>query len=103
MNEKQFSQSVVDLAHTLGWKVYRTWSSIHSPAGYPDLFMVHEETKRAIAAELKVRDKRGRMGDLTAEQYEWLMLLQEAGINSYLWTSDDLIEEIAEILLGGKA
>lgn len=39
ISEKAFSQLVVDLARLLGWSVYRTWLSVRSPAGFPDLVL----------------------------------------------------------------
>jgi len=40
--EKQFAQQVVDLARLLGWQVYRTWLSVRSQAGFPDLINATE-------------------------------------------------------------
>ena len=81
MNEKQFQRQVVDLALLRGWKVAWTWNSLHSPKGWPDLFMVRG--KECIAAELKVK------GKLTDEQSDWLMVLRGAGIRAYCWRPDD--------------
>ena len=94
ITEKQFSQQVIDLAHTLGWRIYRTWSSLHSPKGYPDLTFC--KPPRLILAELKV----GK-GHLTEAQAEWLTDLRACpGVEIFVWFPEDL-EHIAEIL-GGK-
>ena len=97
LTHEQFRVQVCELAQLLGWAVQWHWRSYHSPAGFPDLFMVRD--KSIIAIELKARDKRGRLDDLTPEQFEWLLLLQETGkVNSYVLTTDDPLEDIAEIL-----
>ncbi len=95
ITEKEFSQQVVDLARVLDWKVYRTWTSIHSPAGYPDLTMVRGD--RLIFAELKT-DK----GKISAAQSEWLEALGgliNGKVKVYVWTPDDF-DEIVKILQG---
>lgn len=94
LSEKDFSQQVVDLARTLGWRVYRTWSSIHSPRGFPDLTLC--KPPHLIYAELKV----GK-GTLTEAQGEWLTVLRACpGVQTFVWFPEDL-ERIVEIL-GGK-
>lgn len=68
LSEKHFSQQVVDLARALGWRVYRTWLSIRSPAGFPDLVLVRQRpAPRLIFAELKTDT-----GKTTPEQDAWL-------------------------------
>jgi len=89
LTEKQFSQQVVDVGKTFGWLVYRTWRSIHSPAGFPDLTMVKGE--RLIFAELK-----SAKGKVSPKQEEWLDALK-AVAETYLWRPDDF-EGILEIL-----
>lgn len=112
ITEKQFSQQVVDLARLLGWKVYRQWTSIHSPKGFPDLTMVRED--RLVFAELK-----SEQGKLTEAQAEWLEALRATGIGRRIFTGvatpsgsgkvevyewrPHQIEEIAGILQGGEA
>ena len=92
ITEKEFSQQIVDAARTFGWKVYRTWRSIHSPAGYPDLTMVRRD--RIVFAELK--SEKGKPP--TDAQEEWLQVLREVGTcEVYLWRPKDF-DEIMEIL-----
>ena len=64
-SERQFQAAVVQLAKVKGWRVYFTWRPIHSPAGYPDLFMVRRD--RVIWAELKTSK-----GKTTPMQDDWL-------------------------------
>ena len=79
MSEKEFAQLVVDLAQFKGWKVYRTWNSLHSPAGYPDLTMTRNG--RIIFAELKTEK-----GKVSASQQAWLDKLGECeGVACVLW------------------
>lgn len=91
-SEKQFSQRVVDAAHRFNWLVYRTWNSIHSPKGFPDLCMVR--LSRVIFAELK-REK----GKVTPAQAQWLEALGNVDyhIETYLWRPSQF-EEIVGIL-----
>lgn len=82
MNEKQFLRAVRELAEWFGWRLYHTWNSIHSPAGFPDLVLVRPP--RVIFAELKVRGRKP-----TPAQQEWLNLLGECPqVEVYLWTDD---------------
>ena len=66
--EGEFMQQVIDLALTLGWLVYHTHDSRHSPAGFPDLILVRGD--RLVALECK-RDGQKP----TAAQVEWLEAL----------------------------
>jgi len=56
------------LADSLGWLGYHTHRSDRSPAGFPDLVLVHPGAGRMIFAELK-RQKRSNP---TEAQVEWL-------------------------------
>ena len=90
--EKQFERQVKDLAKIFGWLYYHTWRSIHSPAGFPDVVMVRGN--RIICAELK-----SEKGKVSPAQQEWLDALKETPVEVFLWySSDDILEEIAEIL-----
>lgn len=91
MNEKDFMQSIIDLARKLNWMVYHTWNSIHSAKGFPDLVLVRR--KRTIFIECK-SDK----GVLTEAQNDWLKALSEADNEVYVFRPSD-VEECADILL----
>lgn len=73
VTERDLQRAVIDLARLCGWRVYFVWSSLHSPAGWPDLFLLRGT--QALALELK--SHRGR---LTDAQRETLAALAEAGI-----------------------
>jgi len=89
ISEKVFRHQVIELCKLFGWKHYFTWTSIHSPKGFPDLVMVRE---RILFAELKTRK-----GKVTPNQQEWLDALKEAKQEVYLWRPADF-DEIAIIL-----
>ncbi len=81
--EKDWAQVVVDYATVQGWLVYRTWNSIHSPAGYPDLTMVRGT--RLVVAELK-----SEKGRLSPHQKVWVAKLENvAGVEVYVWRPSD--------------
>ena len=81
VTEKQFSQAVKGRAEEYGWRVARTWNSMRSTAGWPDLFMVRGSY--AIAAELKREKGKGKT---TPEQDEWLHALEQVpGVRAHVW------------------
>jgi hypothetical protein len=93
--EKEFADKVVSLAKLTGWRVYRTWISIRSPAGFPDLVLA-KPGRKLIIAELK--SERGR---LTPAQRDWLELLKHVqGIDVYMWRPSDW--KVIESVLGGR-
>jgi hypothetical protein len=102
MTEKELAYNVLDAARKLGWRVYYTRYSLHSPKGWPDLVLireVNEEQARIIFAELKV-ELRGKRGQLTPEQEETLHLLAMTGHGAYCWRpSDWFAGRIDEVLL----
>ena len=92
--EESFQSAVIDLAHLRGWRVahfrrartkngWRTAVSADGK-GWPDLFLVHEQTGRIMARELKIPPNR-----LTPEQDQWLRTLRACGIDAKVWTPDD--------------
>jgi len=92
ITEKDFRQQVVDLARILGYMAYFSWTSIHSPRGFPDLVLCNPEQKRIIYAELK-----SEKGKPTEKQVEWLNALDACGQEVYLWRPSNF-EVIVEIL-----
>ena len=80
MSEAELQTEVIKRANTYDFKWYHTHDSRRSKAGYPDLTMVHKRTGRLIFAELK----RERCG-ATADQREWLKVLQLSGALVVLW------------------
>lgn len=82
-SERDFRQQVVQLAQLRGWYVYWTWTSIHSPAGFPDLVLCRPP--RLVIAELKTAT-----GKATLAQQEWLAALGACtGVEAHLWRPDD--------------
>lgn len=82
-SERDFRQQVVQLAQLRGWLVYWTWTSIHSPAGFPDLVLCRPP--RLIVAELKTAT-----GKVTLAQQEWLAALGACtGVEVALWRPAD--------------
>lgn len=105
LTEKAFAQQIVDLARALGWREYRTWLSMRSPKGFPDLVLVRARDRRLVFAELKTDT-----GATTPEQDAWLEDLRaaswrqdgcgaaaHAGFEVYLWRPADF-DAIARIL-----
>lgn len=91
IREKEFMQTVRELAEWKGWKYYHTWNSIRSPAGFPDLVLV--KPPRVIFAELKINRRR-----ISPHQQEWLDSLKACpAVETYLWTPEDF-EEIQKVL-----
>ena len=92
ISEKDFSQEVVELAEALGWTVFRTHDSRHSPDGEPDLRMVHPVLRRVVWAELKAANGKLRPAQLTA-----IETLRQAGAEVYVWQPADW-EYIVKVL-----
>jgi len=92
VTERDLREWVRDLCKLFGWKMYFSWTSIHSPRGFPDLVLANPEQKRVIFAELKTEK-----GKVTPYQQEWLDTLDGAGAEVYVWRPGD-IERIADIL-----
>ena len=82
MNEKDFLQAVIDLAHLKGWLVAhfrparteKGWrTAIQGDKGFPDLVMIRANgDAHLIIAELK-----SEKGNVTDEQQEWLDMFAE--------------------------
>lgn len=88
MTEKQFRQMIYDAARLLSYRVYFTWTSIHSPAGFPDLVLCKPRSTgdgRVIFAELKT-DK----GKVTPAQQAWIDDLAAAGMEAVVWRPADI-------------
>ena len=70
MTERQLQSAIIDAARLLGWRVYFTHRSDHSPAGFPDLCAVRArpgEPPRLLFVELKTE-----RGVVSPEQVAWL-------------------------------
>jgi len=91
-SEKEFSAEVVKEARRRGWYVLRTWNSIHSPAGAPDLALIHPHKGKMLWRELKVGTKQR-----TDAQEEVHTMLRMAGQNVATWWPDDWPQIIKEL------
>ena len=94
ISERAFAQAVVEAAEDLGWTVWRTWASVHSPSGEPDLRMAHPGLRQIVWAELKTQK-----GKLSHAQQQAIETLIAAGARVYLWRPADW-PQIERILAG---
>lgn len=91
VGERDFQALVVQLARLRGWRVYHTFDSRRSPAGFPDLVLARPP--RLVIAELK--SEKGRVAD---EQREWLRDFLACGVfETKLWRPSDW-QEIEDVL-----
>lgn len=85
LTEKQWQQRVVDFARLKRWKVYHTFDSRHSAAGFPDLVLVR--APHIIFAELKTDRAASK---LSPAQQMWIDALAECmptnpHVEVYVW------------------
>ncbi len=93
INEKQFTQQVLDAARYLGWLCYHTYDSRKSEPGFPDIVATHA-CYGTFYAELKTH--RGKVSDA---QQLWIDRLREGGERVFLWRPYDW-DEIERVLKG---
>ena len=91
MPEAEFQAAVITAAQERGWLAYHTHDSRRSPAGFPDLCLVHPK-RGIIFAELKTAK-----GKVKGSQKKWLNAIEDAGGAAHLWRPADW-ERILEIL-----
>lgn len=96
--EVELQNHVILLASALGWMHYHTHDSRRSPAGFPDLVLVHPSKGWALFRELKAERGRFRPG-----QVEWLEALGRAGLDAGTWRPRDVISGRVERELRGVA
>lgn len=98
MSERELQDRyVIPAARKLGWKVYHTWNSQNSEAGFPDLVMVHPNQRRLIFAELK-----SETGRVSMSQRVWLTALgRVTGVEACLWRPRDWVNGQIERMLHG--
>ena len=102
ISEKAFQAQVIDLARMLGYLVYFTWRSIHSPAGFPDLVLVRGDGSpgnpgRILFIELKREGAR-----LSPAQEDWARALRNAGGEVYWFDSSASDWELLKKVLDGN-
>ena len=96
ISEREFQRDVIKAARARGWRVYFHWSSLHSPAGWVDLILLHPDGGRALFRELK-----SDRGYLRQNQRECLAALRMCGLDAGVWRPRDWDAIIAA--LDGKA
>ena len=83
LSEKDFMESIVQLARQTGWMVYHPYDSRRSEPGFPDLVMTKH--KRLVIAEIKTET-----GKTSPAQDKWLETLRTArGVKVKLWRPSD--------------
>jgi len=83
ISEKDFMDSIVELARNTGWLVYHPYDSRRSEPGFPDLVMT--KPKRLVIAEIKTEK-----GKTSPAQDKWLETLRTArGVKVKLWRPSD--------------
>jgi len=106
--EKDFQRTVIELAHTFGWRVAHFRTAMNARGahmtpvaadgkGWPDLAMVNPETRKVMFVELK-----STTGKLSVEQAEWGAWLLGAGLDWQVWRPEH-IQIITATLSAGKA
>ena len=90
--EAAFQASVVSLAKLMGWRVYHTYDSRRSTAGFPDLVLVRRRDQRVLYRELKRNGEK-----LKPAQVEWIEDLVSCGQDAQGWWPSDW-DEIVETL-----
>lgn len=108
MSERTLQDRVVARAKTRGWKVAHAGRGIAAfdkegqpvfvtpmSKGWPDLFLVNEGQRRAMAIELKREE-----GVVEPEQLEWLQLLNLCGVPAVVIRPSDLREGRVNAILG---
>jgi hypothetical protein len=94
MLEAQLQTNVVDAARQLGGKVYHTYDSRRSAAGYPDLTIAFPANGTLIFVELK--SARGRVTD---DQRAWHVALADCGVDVFVWRPEHWPDPITDVLL----
>ena len=97
MTEREFQQTVIDMARLLQWKVYHVYDSRRSEPGFPDLVLVRD---RIVYLELKTE-----AGRVSPEQAAWIAALNAAGGTAMVVRPSDLprIEEALKKRVGVAA
>lgn len=91
IRERDFQQTVIDLARLRGFLVYHPFDSRRSEPGFPDLTIVGKG--RCLFVELKTEG-----GRLRKEQRVWRDALEATeGVEYFLWRPSDW-EEVVRVL-----
>lgn len=103
ITEKVWTQQVVDMGRTFGWKIHHSLVgfgfsgkpiTLQGHKGLPDLLMV--KPPRVVFMELK----RQAVRELTPEQEEWIALLKKCpSVEVYIFRPGDVVQ-VAGVLSG---
>lgn len=73
LSHEEFMTQVIQLLDLCHWRYYHTYRSTRSPAGFPDIAAVRENSDGSSALIfLEIKTQKGK---LTVTQLEWLSLL----------------------------
>jgi len=97
-SESEFQTHVMTLAKSLGYtQQYHTHDSRRSQAGFPDLVLIHNRTKKLMFVELKAQ-----AGRVSPAQESWLNDLRLGGQVAEVWRPSDWVSgRIIQVLRGG--
>jgi len=101
MTERDLQKEVRKLALDAGWETFTWWTSLNSPAGWPDLVLVRESPgfARPRTAAMVFVELKKEKGFLTPPQVRVHRLLALTGHAVYVWRPSDLLAgKIAEAL-----
>ena len=95
VTEAEFQAAVIDLARLCGWKVAHFHDSRRQVGqkmvgdadakGWPDLVLARRY--RLLFRELKTNK-----GKVTLEQDQWIMALEQGGVNVGVWRPEDWVK-----------
>lgn len=88
VSERDFQETVIEMAQVYGWKVYYVPDSRRSPSGYPDLTLV----RNGVIHFWELKTEKGR---IKPAQQEWLDAL---GTWGRLYRPSDM-DEIEQVLM----
>jgi hypothetical protein len=96
MSEAQWQRRITDYCDLLHLRWHHETDSRRSKSGFPDLWIVGN---RLVVAELK-----GSKTRITSEQRDWLVALERAGVECYLWRPEDWpeVQQVLKSLRGGR-
>lgn len=105
ISERDFQSMIVDYARLNGFRVYHTWNSQHSAAGFPDLTLARlNPTKRGVSTDVIFLECKTERGRLTEAQADWLLVLNAApGVTARVVRPSDWPEIVALLSRGGAA